>query len=226
MPRLDIHAAQAKKTLSGIARLLAGARDADAAAASARSLREAAGARDAGFDRVVVELDQQAAEVHGNGAPVKEVARRLATSAADFATAPADVDGAALFDRAIARSYRRGRRAMERAETSLATPDLHRWRKAVKDLWHLLRLARKRLPPSAAPAARRLQHLGELLGSDHDHAMLAERLALSPTGDPALMRQLSVIAKERRALESKAFKLGAILYRDRPKKYARQMRVT
>ena len=114
---------------------------------------------------------------------------------------------------------------MRRAETSLATPDLHRWRKAVKDLWHLLVLARKRLPRGMGPIADRLQRLSELLGQDHDHAVLAEKLALSPTGDPALMRQLALIARERRRLESEAFALGAAVYRKRPRRFVKRTRL-
>jgi hypothetical protein len=53
--------------------------------------------------------------------------------------------------------------------------------------------------------------------------MLAERLALSPEGDPALMQQLSLIADQRLVLESEAFALGARLYRQKPKKFRRQL---
>lgn len=224
-PALGDRAAEAKQMLRGASRQLAGARDADAAVASARSLRQAAGRKDAaGFDRVVAELDRKAADAHGNGTPVGDVARRLAALENGFSASP-DIRGARLFDKALARSYRQGRSAMRRAESSLATPDLHQWRKVVKDLWHLLRLARKRLPQKARADAGRLQTLGELLGNDHDHAMLAERLALSPDGDPALMRQLSLIAKERRSLEAEAFELGAQIYRQKLKKYGRRMRL-
>ena len=136
-----------------------------------------------------------------------------------------DIDGAALLERAIDRTFRRGRKARRRAETSLATPDLHRWRKLVKELWHLLRLSRKRLPRRAVTLAARLETLGELLGLDHDHAVLAERLALSPTGDPALMQQLSLIAKQRRALEAEAFALGASIYKAKPRRFRRRMQL-
>ena len=73
--------------------------------------------------------------------------------------------------------------------------------------------------------AAKLGRLGETLGLDHDHAMLAERLALSPTGDPALMRQLSLIARERRSLEAESFALGAELYKRKPRKLARRIRL-
>jgi hypothetical protein len=114
---------------------------------------------------------------------------------------------------------------MRKAETSLATPDLHRWRKSVKHLWHLLVLARARLPTKGRRAAKRLDRLGEMLGSDNDHALLAEKLALSPTGDPKLMSQLGVIARQRNALEAQAFALGKRLYSRKPKAFRNRFKV-
>jgi hypothetical protein len=114
---------------------------------------------------------------------------------------------------------------MRRAESSLSTPDLHRWRKEVKHLWHLLRVARKRLPSRSKAIATKLDRLAEVLGLDHDHAVLAERLALSPTGDPSLMRQLGLIAERRKKLEVEAFELAAELYDAKPRVFSRRLRV-
>jgi CHAD domain-containing protein len=223
-PALPGEVAAATRALSAAARLLAEPRDADVAAASARGLREiAAPGEDAGLDRVVAELDRKAEEAHHHAAPVRHAGERLATAEAALDRLARDLDGKALFEKALARSYRKGREAMGQAQSSLATPDLHRWRKAVKDYWTLIRLARKRLPPQLRSTASDLERLGELLGLDHDHAVLAERLALSPEPDPALMRHLSLIARERRRLEDEAFRLGAGLYRRRPKKQANRL---
>lgn len=222
-PVLGHKAADARRGVAAAARLLAGARDADAAAASARELRAAAGATDdAGLDRVVATLTAAAAEAHHRTTPVAEVRQRLAEIEAGLADVPGDLDGRALLEGALRRSYRKGRHAMASATASLSTPDLHRWRKRVKDLWHLLALAEKRLPERLAAERDDLARLGELLGQDHDHAILAERLALSPEADAALMRQLAVIASERRRLEREAFALGKSLYGEKPKRFARK----
>ena len=144
----------------------------------------------------------------------------------------ADLLQTALFDRSGRKLVltRQGeifaRHAMAAATTSLSTPDLHRWRKRVKDLWHLLALAEKRLPKDLSAEREDLARLGELLGQDHDHAVLAERLALSPEADPALMRQLAVIAGARRQLEQEAFALGRRLYGDKPKRFTRRVKLT
>jgi len=224
-PRFNESAVGARRTLAEAARLLARARDADVAAENARQLAASKPGEELGFDRVVESLEREAEEAHQRRTPVGEVNTRLAAASAAIATFDADFDGRALIAAALRRAYARGRKAMRRAETSLATPDLHRWRKAVKDLWHLLLLTRRRLPKKARGAAGRLDRLGEMLGSDNDHALLAEKLALSPTGDPKLMSQLGVIARERNKLEGGAFRLGKRLYARKAKAFARTFKV-
>jgi CHAD domain-containing protein len=214
----------AKKKIGDAARLLAGARDADAAAASARGLRETVAGRDPALDRLVASLDREA-KAHHTRAPAMEAAAALIAEAeAVVAALPHDVDGTALLEKALVRAYRRGARSLARAERSLAMPDLHRWRKDVKHLWHLVRLARKRLPGNSDKFAARLEALGERLGLDHDHAILAARLAESPAGEPALNRQFQRIAERRRRLEAEAFALGERLY-GRPKRVGRRLRI-
>jgi CHAD domain-containing protein len=224
-PALGSSSGEFKRMLSDAGRLLAGARDADVAAATARGLRAVVADGDAGLDRVVADLDQKAEEAHRHTTPVKAVVERLAAVEDKLAGVAADVDGEALLARALARFYEEGRKAMRQARSSLATPDLHTWRKAVKHLWHLVRLARKRLPDKIAGMAGVLARLGDVLGLDHDHAVLAERLALAPEADHSLMRQLAMIATERRALEKEAFALGGDLYDRNPKAFANKARL-
>jgi CHAD domain-containing protein len=225
-PRFGETAVKARRTLAEAARLLARARDADVAAENARMLAAANGpGDDFGFDRVVEILEREAVEAHQQRTPIGDVNTRLAAASAAISAFEADFDGRGFIAAAVRRAYAKGRTARRRAETSLATPDLHRWRKAVKDLWHLLLLARKRLPKKARRAAKRLDRLGEMLGRDNDHALLAEKLALSPTGDPKLMSQLGVIARERNAVEGDAFRLGKRLYDRKPKAFARKFKV-
>lgn len=223
-PAFGERAAAVRGRLAEAARLLARARDADVAAANARSLAVATG-DDLGFGRIVETLDRQAAEAHRQKTPVADVQARLRRAHDDVSAFEADFRGRSLLATALRRTYRKGRRAMRTAKTSLATPDFHRWRKAVKDLWHILLLARARLPKKARRIAKRLDRLGELLGRDNDHALLAEKLALSPAGDHNLMSQLGLISRQRNALEAEAFALGRRIYRRKPKVFSRRIRV-
>jgi CHAD domain-containing protein len=225
-PRFGAAAVGARRTLAEAARLLARARDADVAAENARQLAAASRpGEDHGFERVVEILERAAEEAHQRRTPIGEVNSRLAAARAAIASFDTDFDGRALLASALSRAYRQGGIAMRKAGTSLATPDLHRWRKSVKNLWHLLVLARARLPKKGRRVAERLDRLGEMLGSDNDHALLAEKLALSPTGDPKLMSQLGVIARQRNALEAEAFALAKRVYVRRPKAFARRFKV-
>ena len=226
-PGLGEHAETTRLMLTSVARMLAGARDADVVAASARGLAAATPrAEELGLDRVIEVLDREAAHAHREKTPIGEVNRRLGALLGEVSSFDeACVDGPALLEDALERSYRQGRESLRRARSSLATPDLHRWRKKVKDLWHLLRLARVRLSDSGQKMAPLLERLGDLLGLDHDHALLAEKLALSPTGDLALMSQLSLIAERRRELEAEAFDLGDRIYGKSTKAFARSLRL-
>ena len=113
---------------------------------------------------------------------------------------------------------------MKWAERSRATADLHLWRKRARHLWHLLRMTRGLTRRSTAPFAASLDQLIEVLGLDHDHALLAERLALAPH-DPSLQWQLTLIADRRRAMADDAFTLGAEIYARKPKAFARRYRL-
>ena len=222
-PAYGERAVALRRKLSEAARILAGARDADVAAASARELSTTEGGEEAGFSRVAIALDAEAAAAHRERTPLRDVNERFREAMAEVATLTPDFDGHAILAAAMRMAYARGRKAMLKAESTLSTPDLHRWRKAVKDLWHLIRLARKRLPKRVAKTAPSLDRLGETLGLGNDAALLAEKLALSPTGDPSLMRQLALIARRRHALEAEAFALGSELYRRRGKSFARRI---
>ena len=225
-PVVGHSARELKRSIAAAARLLAGARDADVVAATARSLRESVGAEDdAGLDRVVETLERKAREAHRIETPVDDVIARLMAIEATLDRLTRKIDGGDLFQRAITAAYGRGRAAMERARSSLSTPDLHGWRKEVKTLWHLICLGKNRLPKPVRKLANDLEHLGDLLGFDHDHAVLAERLALSPDADHSLMRQLSMIAAERQSLESEAFAIGKTVYKRKPKAFARSARL-
>jgi len=218
----------ARQSLTTIARMLAGARDADVAVASARELAAATPrAAELGFGRIVATLEQEAARAHRDKVAPAEVDRLLAELAAGVAALPGGAaDGRALLDKGLERIYRRGRRWMRQARLSLATPELHSWRKTVKDLWHLLALAQKRISRKGQRLEPLLQRLSDLLGLDHDHAVLAERLALSPTGDLSLMAQLALIADRRRELEAEAFELGEAIYGESPKTFVRSLQLT
>jgi CHAD domain-containing protein len=224
-PRFGEPVAAMRHSLARSSRLLAGARDADVAAASARTLETAAANAGLGFGRAAERLRAVAAEAHERRTPIAEILDRVRSARQATDRLDTAFDGPALFTMAVARTYAKGRKALRRAETSLATPDLHRWRKSVKDIWHLLLVSRSRLAGPTKRLRAQLDALAELLGTDNDHALLAERLALSPAADPNLMGQLAAIARRRNAIEAETFALGQRIYKRKPKAFARKYKM-
>ena len=153
--------------------------------------------------------------------------------------------GLQLIERDLTRIYSQGRRRHQRVASGRGKRviAMHEWRKRVKDL----RYAAEMLGPSGPgkPAGRdksgqrlrelasRADDLGELLGEDHDLAIFAQHLRAGGhghakqawhTGRGTRRALLKLIAKRRRKLRERALRQGARLYRDRPKRFTRQIR--
>jgi CHAD domain-containing protein len=120
------------------------------------------------------------------------------------------------------RAYARGRDALAAVERERSVEALHEWRKRVKDLWYHQRLLRDAWETPLKALADESHRLADLLGDDHDLAMLADRLAgAGPSPDTEAIRALIV---ERRAeLQDEALRLGRRLYVEKPRSYGRRL---
>jgi CHAD domain len=167
----------------------------------------------------------------------------------------ADHDDRATVRAGLRAIYGQGRRRWRRATRKRADERaLHLWRKRVKDLRYAAEML-ERPPARGAGAGRRLaqgarrerpgapkrehakrmhrvatraDRLGELLGAEHDHAQLAQRVvgasdafASAPAAREAL---LAMIARRRRRLRAAALREGERLYRRSPRKFVRRLR--
>ena len=220
--------------LRDIGLALSGARDADVRVATAQALAQHAAGR-LSADVFHALHDALSAEVAGSGeggdatrfAPVIEQLRaaelRVETwplDDADWATALAG----------LARAYARGREAFA---TARATPDpelLHAWRKRAKDLWYHQRLLAPAWPDVLSAQAEAAHGLSELLGDDHDLAVLAERLAtdddaspLAPAVDAQRAELRALIAQRSEELRAEAVRLGLRVYAESPKAFTRRV---
>ena len=167
-----------------------------------------------------------------------------------------------LLEPGLGRIYGQGRRRCKRARACRGERErtlvMHEWRKRVKDLRYLSEMLERRAPPGAfgltLPAsalwspptrvngasrplrriARRADELGEVLGEDHDLAVLAElarRSGRRAGPEPRLGRRprkalLKAIAKRRRKLRRRAMKDGKRLYGDPTKRFVRRTEKT
>jgi CHAD domain-containing protein len=149
--------------------------------------------------------------------------------------------GIAIVEHDLRRVYRQGRHRMRRIERTKdgkrdkdgtrtksgkdSTRAMHEWRKRVKDLRYAAEILGLR------PLARRADTLGELLGEEHDLALLAGLLPppgrapfKGKRGKRARKALLEQIARRRRRLRKRALREGERLYRRKPKKFMRRVR--
>ncbi|MGH2865129.1 MAG: CHAD domain-containing protein [Solirubrobacteraceae bacterium] len=150
--------------------------------------------------------------------------------------------GIALVERDLKKLYGEGRQRHQRALRGKGDQlrAMHKWRKRVKDLRYAAEMLRRRDSRKHQRSEERLRNLagradalGELLGAEHDLAMLAERLRAGReadrqdtwhTGRTTRRALLEAISKRRRALRKRALRDGARLYRRSPERLIEQLR--
>jgi CHAD domain-containing protein len=127
-------------------------------------------------------------------------------------------------DSGLLRSYRRGRKAFDRACATRSTEGLHEWRKRVKDLWYHERLLARTCGPAVRGQAKDFKRLADLLGDDHDLAVLREELASDTIPVPVdVGAVVELIDHRRHELQTEAIALGERVYADTPKAFRRRM---
>ncbi|MGI8904248.1 MAG: CHAD domain-containing protein [Solirubrobacteraceae bacterium] len=125
----------------------------------------------------------------------------------------------------LLRSYRRGRKAFERARAQPTSENLHDWRKRAKDLWYHLRLLEAMAPLTMHAHAGEAHRLSDLLGDDHDLSVLAAAVGGVAGEVPADVDPvLGLIDHRRDELQREAFFLGRRLYAEKPKAFMRRVK--
>ncbi|HZO79093.1 MAG TPA: CHAD domain-containing protein [Solirubrobacteraceae bacterium] len=122
-------------------------------------------------------------------------------------------------------SYTGGRKAFARARGERSVENLHAWRKRVKDLWYQQRLLSPTCGPGVRGQAKDAHRLADLLGDDHDLALLREELAPNTMPVPVDVHAVVELIDHRRdELQTEAIALGERVYADCPKSFRRRMR--
>ncbi len=128
--------------------------------------------------------------------------------------------------RGLARTYRRGRKAMRASYSSGTTDAFHEWRKRAKYLRYQLEALAPLYPEMIAPQAAELDRLGELLGEEHDLAVLGDLVRDEPaaTADERERTLLLVLAaRARLELQWEARPIGHALYSEQPAAFVRRI---
>lgn len=121
----------------------------------------------------------------------------------------------------LVRTYRRGRAGFERARREPEMANLHDWRKRTKDLWYHLRMLEGLSPGIVGGQAGEAHALADLLGDDHDLAVLRRTLE-THAGELAvdLDAVFGLVDHRREQLQAEAMIAGERLYAERPKAFA------
>lgn len=128
--------------------------------------------------------------------------------------------------RGLKRVYKQGYRAADAALTDPTTENLHEWRKQAKYLWHQLQILEPLWPGLLDELGNQLHQLTQLLGDEHDLAVLRQTTAADPEtfGGGALEMLFALIDSRREELREEASLLGRRLYCDRPPVFTARMK--
>jgi len=149
-------------------------------------------------------------------------------------------DGVVILEPGVIRLYSQGRKRWRRVEAGKGerVREMHEWRKRVKDLRYIAEMLTVRGEPGGKgderlrAVASRADSLGELLGDEHDLAVLALWIRANGkrrrTKLPRKTRRtlLRLIERRRRELHRDALRDGERLYRDSPKRFMRRLRTS
>lgn len=125
----------------------------------------------------------------------------------------------------LERVYAKARRARRRAERRTTPEKLHELRKRTKDLWYSGQLLNPLSPKRIRKLRRRSHRLSDVLGADHDLAVLLERAGEAPEAfGPGELELLRAQAdRRRRVLERDALGRARKLFRRKPRKLMRRL---
>jgi CHAD domain-containing protein len=126
----------------------------------------------------------------------------------------------------LKKTYKDGRKALRAAEDAPSDDGLHEWRKRVKDHRYQISLLRPTWKPVMKAWHREAVRLSDLLGEDHDLAVLTDTLSREPEtcgSGGNLAGLFEMIARERERLQRAAFLLGWRIYEEKPAAFVGRM---
>jgi CHAD domain-containing protein len=123
--------------------------------------------------------------------------------------------------------YRQARIALGEAAREPTMENLHEWRKQTKYLRYQLEVLQSLWPERMAEMANETDHIGELLGDDHDLAVLRQMVTDDPEqfGETGEMELLVALIDSRRAeLQQEALLLGGRFYQEKSRTFVRHLK--
>ncbi len=209
----------ARTAFRDTARKVAAIRDAEAALPTLEKLRHSQ--RLLRSERLAAEAALRERQAAARAALTVELRRDVAAGFAAAIEQLPEIHYAApdVVAAALARVYRRGRRAMRAAGASGREEDYHRWRHETKDLWYAVRLFQEAWSRPLGALADELQDLSQLLGDEHDLTVLRATLADSAPS-PLTPRVERAVARRQQRLRQRAHAAGERVWAERPRAFA------
>jgi CHAD domain-containing protein len=153
---------------------------------------------------------------------VVDAVRRARKRIMDWVDVP---DRWSAVGRGLKQVYRRASKAFQDAAAEPTVEKLHEWRKQAKYLRYQLQILRPVWPERMEELVKETDRMGELLGEDHDLAVLRQMLTDDPKRFGADAEVLVAPMDWRRtALEQEAMELGARFFQDKPKDFTRRLK--
>lgn len=131
-----------------------------------------------------------------------------------------DAKGFQAVSGGFAQTYKRGRQAVKLAFRTDSAGAFHEWRKRVKYHTHHLRLLRPLWPQVNEVWEMESKNLADILGEDHDLAMLDALMEFEDenlAADKTRKRLQDIIQKEQKRLRGEAWAIGQRLHAEKPK---------
>ncbi len=153
------------------------------------------------------------------GAGMRQAQGRLAEAKKRFARLHLSGHGFNVVGPGLEASYRRARRAFRQAYVELTDEAFHEWRKGAQQHWRHMLLLTRAWPASLAARASESRSLSQLLGDDHDLALLVAFIR-SEAGarlgaDAAAIEKAA--RRRQQELRSIAHPMGLRLFAESPK---------
>ncbi len=138
-------------------------------------------------------------------------------------------DGFEVFEGGLAKTYGRARARMQDAYDDATSSTFHLWRKRAKYHRHHLRLLESAWPAVLAARRNQVHELTDLLGDDHDLAVLRRDLTADPdrfTAEREVAALCGLLDRRRAELQAQAWVLGQRCFAEDPACLVAQLRVS
>jgi CHAD domain-containing protein len=227
----DAHFRKTNARLRDIARGLSAARDRDVVRGLLSGLLSAKPSMGKAARHLLDILDTTPAIANGTGMPTRDVAEALREiedvrrEIGEIALQPSSFETIVA---GLTQSHRKGRKALAQALQNPAEEEaLHELRKAAQAYWRQMILIQQAWPEACLARAAGAKQVADLLGHDHDIALL-ESVLTGPEGErltAAERRTLSRYCATRHAeLRAEAVPKAQLLFAERPEHLGCRMR--